>query len=119
MTDWVGWSLVSLRSQNREKDSSESEQESSILTGFRIHILYQEIKTLSRMANFTQLCDNACFQPPTGERGEATKRDVLFVATDCGGEQARLWEDERARTPFQLPRACTRQPGSDPNWHLF
>ena len=68
------------------------------------------------MANFTPLCGNACLQSPTGERGEATKREVLFVATDCAGERARLWVAERAQTPFQTPLACTRQPGSDPIW---
>jgi len=55
------------------------------------------------MANFTPLCGNACLQSPTGERGEATKREVLFVATDCAGERARLWVAERAQTPFQTP----------------
>ena len=38
------------------------------------------------------------------------------MATDCAGEQARLWVAERARTPFRTPRACTRQPGSDLIW---
>jgi len=52
------------------------------------------------MANFTPLCGNAYLQPPTGERGEATKREVLFVATDCARERARLWVAERAQTPF-------------------
>jgi len=69
----------------------------------RIHVLYQKIKSPSRMANFTPLCGNACLQSPTGERGEATKREVLFVATDCAGERARLWVAERAQTPFQTP----------------
>ena len=67
------------------------------------------------MANFTQLCGNACPQPPTGEQLEASKRAVLFVA-DCAGERARLWVAERARTPFRTARACTRQPGSDLIW---
>jgi len=68
---------------------------------------------------FTPLCGNACLQPPTSERGEASKREFLFVATDCAGERARLWVAERVQTPFRTPRACTRQLGSDLIWILF
>jgi len=38
-----------------------------------------------------------------GERGEETKREVLFVGTDCGGERARLWVTERAQMPSECP----------------
>ena len=82
----------------------------------RIHILYQEIQSPSRMANFTPLRRNACPLSPTGERLEANKRAVLSVPTDCAGERARQWVAERAWTPFRTARACTCQPGSDPMW---
>ena len=52
------------------------------------------------MANFTPMCDNACLQPPTGERGEATKREVLFVGTDqvvLENELTCGWLSERGR----------------------
>jgi len=70
------------------------------------------------MANFTPLCGNACLQVPTGERGKTTKREDLFMGTDCDGEQARLRVAERARTPFRTLRTFTRQTGSIPSGFL-
>ena len=60
----------------------------------RIHILYQEIPSPSRMANFTPLHRNACPLSPSGERLEATKRVVLSVPRDCAGERGGWMERE-------------------------
>jgi len=88
----VNLALLALRSQNCEKDSSESEPESSILTGFRTEIQTESIFCTRKVNHLPEWrilrrCEAMCV---CSHPQEATKRKVLFVGTDCAGERAHL-----------------------------